>query len=349
MIHTALSGNSNLSPKVRYLAVALFIFSAFGIQAKFALAQANATPRVTRVSGELRLGKTIDVGIENLSSWSAQHDPHKLVPYLDGHALKGVYPEILDTSQNRLQFHLLRTEAAKPVWSTLFEHPGLQRSVAVSVGLEDQGPFQTVFDYEHPLPLTVIPKRPGIIALVVTVAVFSLAIGLMITTNIIRQSGPRFKEKKRPYDLGRFLILFWSTIIATTYFSVWLITGDSNVPATALALIGFSSTVVLAGYAAQTGPEEVSDSSSTATTHSLSLGFLTDILSDSKDYRFHRFQLVLWNLLLGFIFLFLTWEHLALPDFSRSLLALVGISTSIHLGFNLLERPRCDVFEGGRL
>ena len=346
MVHT----KSNLL--LRYLAVTFFVFSAIGIQIKVGSAETSATPKVTRVSGELRIGETIGIEIENLSSWSAQHDSHKLVPYLDGKALKGVYPEILDIPRNQLQFHLLRTDGARPVWSTLFEHPGFERPVAVSVGLEDQGPFQTVFNYDNPLSLTVIPKRLGLIALVVSVAVFSLAIGLMFTTNIIRQSGPRFQEKKRPYDLGRFLTLFWSTIIATSYFSVWLITGDSNLPATTLALMGFSSTVVLAGDATQTGPNEVSDSSITAAASSQSVGFLGDLLSDSNGYRFHRFQLLIWNLLLGFIFLFLVWEHLALPSFSQSLLALVGIGTAIHLGFNFLERPRSasrDVSEGGRL
>lgn len=310
-------------------------------------AQTNATPKVTRVTGELRIGATIGVEVENLSSWSAGHDPQELVPYLNGQALKGVRPEIVDTSRNQLQFHLLRTDRADEVWSNLFQHPGSQRPVTFSVGLEDQKPFPTVFDYENPLPLTVIPKRLGIIALVVSLAVFSLAIGLMITTNIIRKHGPRLQGKKRPYELGRFLTLLWTTIIVTSYFSVWLITSDSNLPGSALALMGFSGTVVLAGYAINTEPDE--ESSGTAGLGAQSAGFLTDILADVHGYRFHRFQLLLWNLLLGFMFLFLVWKRLKLPIFGHSLLALVGISTTIHLGFNFLDRPRGDISEGGRL
>lgn len=312
-------------------------------------AQTNATPKVTRVTGELRIGSTIGVEVENLSSWSAGHDPQELVPYLNGQALKGVRPEMVDTSGNQLQFHLLRTDRADEVWSNLFQHPGFQRPVTFSVGLEDQKPFPTVFDYENPLQLTVIPKRLGIIALVVSLAVFSLAIGLMFTTNIVRKHGPRLQGKKRPYDLGRFLTLFWTTIIVTSYFSVWLITSDSNLPGSALALMGFSGTVVLAGYATNTGLDEGSESSNTDASTLQTVGFLRDMLSDVHGYRFHRFQLLLWNLLLGFMFLFLVWERLKLPIFGHSLLALLGISTTIHLGFNFLDRPKSDISEGGRL
>lgn len=312
-------------------------------------AQTNATPKVTRVTGELKIGGTIGIEVENLSNWSAQHDPQDLVPYLNGQALKGIHPEIVDTSRNQVQFHLLRTDRADAVWSHLFEHPGFQRPVTVSVGLEDQAPFPTVYDYDNPLPLTVIPKRAGIIALVVSVAVFGLAIGLMFTTNIIRKHGPSVHGKKRPYDLGRFLTLMWTTIIATSYFSVWLITSDSNLPGSALALMGFSGTVVLAGYATNTEPDEGSESSNTDAPGAQSAGFLADMLSDIHGYRFHRFQLLLWNLLLGFMFLFLVWERLKLPVYGHSLLALLGISTTIHLGFNFLDRPRGDISEGGRL
>jgi len=42
--------------------------------------------------------------------------------------------------------------------------------------------------------------------------------------------------------------------------------------------------------------------------------------------------------LIGVIFVHLVTENLALPHLSGSLLALAGISTSVHLGFELLER-----------
>ncbi|HKP83907.1 MAG TPA: hypothetical protein VJT69_17965 [Pyrinomonadaceae bacterium] len=299
----------------------------------------EAPPKVTGVSGELRIGRTIVVEVQNLSTWATKHETQNLVPYLNGQPLRGVYPEITDLTKNNLQFNLAHTQADLPVWSALFHHPGLRRPVEFSVGVEDQEPFQTVYNYDHPLSLTVVPRRLGIIALSAMLAVFIIVIGLMITTNIIRAPGAKLPQGKRPYELGRFLTLFWTAIIATCYFAVWLITGDSNLPATALALTGFSSIVALTGYLTRTGPDETSDDSTAIVPGAAaSANFLTDVLSDTNGYSFHRFQLLMWNILLGVMFVSLVWENLTLPAFSQSLIALMGISASVHLSFEFLDR-----------
>lgn len=317
--------------------IALVIVACFSVRVR-AQVTSNDTdaPKVTNVSGELRVGRPIVVEVKNLSTWAANHDAQNLVPYLNGQPLRGVYPDITDLTQNKLQFNLAHTQTDLPVWSNLFHHPGLRRPVEFSVGLEDQNPFDTVYDYDHPLSLTVIPKRLGIVALGVMLAVFSIVIGLMFTTNIIRAPGTRLPQGKRPYELGRFLTLFWTAIIATCYFAVWLITGDSNLPATALALTGFSSVVALTGYLTRTGPDGAAVDS-TANVPA-SANFLTDVLSDANGYSFHRFQLLMWNILLGIVFVSLVWEHLELPAFSQPLMVLMGISASIHLSFEFLDR-----------
>lgn len=323
------------------ISIVLVIVASFSVRAQVTSSDTDAPPKVTSVSGELRIGRTIVVEVQNLSTWAAKHEAHNLVPYLNGQPLRGVYPEITDLTQNKLQFHLSHNQTDLPVWLTLFHHPGMQRPVEFSIGVEDQNPFETVFDYDHPLSLTVIPRRLGIIALGVMLAVFSIVIGLMITTNIIRASGAKLPHGKRPYELGRFLTLFWTAIIATCYFAVWLITGDSNLPATALALTGFSSVVALTGYLTRSEPDEASDDSTASVPAAgASANFLTDVLSDSNGYSFHRFQLLMWNVLLGCMFVSLVWENLALPAFSQSLIALMGISASIHLSFEVLDRYR---------
>jgi hypothetical protein len=44
----------------------------------------NSLPRVTAVNGRIEVGQMITVAVDNLSDWSSSHDPHKLVPYLNG-------------------------------------------------------------------------------------------------------------------------------------------------------------------------------------------------------------------------------------------------------------------------
>src|SRR6185369_4468501 len=67
-------------------------------------------------------------------------------------------------------------------------------------------------------------------------------------------------------------------------------------------------------------------------------GFVKDILSDVNGVTFHRFQIVVWTIVLGVIFGWTVWKRLAMPEFSDTLLALMGISAGTYLGFKFPER-----------
>ena len=185
------------------------------------------SPRVLAVNGRIEVGQTITVDVNQLSNWSAGHDPRKLVPYLNGRALTGLYPEGVNLSQNRLLFHLQRTPESKKEWENLFHEPVLRRPVSFSVGLEHQSPFDTVFDYDNRLTLTVIPKTWGMVSLAVVLGLLILLVYLATHTNILRNPGPSpATGRYRPYDLGRVQTAFWFFLVSTSYLCVWLITGD---------------------------------------------------------------------------------------------------------------------------
>lgn len=69
-----------------------------------------------------------------------------------------------------------------------------------------------------------------------------------------------------------------------------------------------------------------------------SRGFFRDILSDAGGISFHRFQIVAWTVALGFIFLSEVFSFLMMPEFSASLLGLMGISSGTYLGFKFPEK-----------
>ncbi len=69
-----------------------------------------------------------------------------------------------------------------------------------------------------------------------------------------------------------------------------------------------------------------------------SAGFLTDILTDVDGVSLHRFQIVIWTLVLGFIFWTSVYETLAMPEFPGTLLALMGISNGTYIGFKFPEK-----------
>src|SRR6266511_2129211 len=67
-------------------------------------------------------------------------------------------------------------------------------------------------------------------------------------------------------------------------------------------------------------------------------GFGRDLLTDANGINFHRFQMVVWTIVLGFLFCVGVYSTLAMPQFSGTLLALMGISAGTYLGFKIPER-----------
>jgi hypothetical protein len=70
----------------------------------------------------------------------------------------------------------------------------------------------------------------------------------------------------------------------------------------------------------------------------VSAGFLRDILSDGSGYSFHRFQIFAWTIVLGIIFISSVYNNLTMPEFSPTLLGLMGLSAGTYIGFKFPEQ-----------
>ena len=71
---------------------------------------------------------------------------------------------------------------------------------------------------------------------------------------------------------------------------------------------------------------------------------LLDLLSEEsvsagegRVITFHRFQIVLWTLILGVVFISEVLTKLAMPVFDTTLLTLMGISSGTYLGFKVAK------------
>jgi hypothetical protein len=72
----------------------------------------------------------------------------------------------------------------------------------------------------------------------------------------------------------------------------------------------------------------------------VSTGFLQDILRDETGVSFHRFQMAAWTVILGFVFVISVYQDLAMPEFSATLLGLMGISSGTYVGFKIPDPPK---------
>ncbi|HJT28013.1 MAG TPA: hypothetical protein VJ784_11430 [Pyrinomonadaceae bacterium] len=67
-------------------------------------------------------------------------------------------------------------------------------------------------------------------------------------------------------------------------------------------------------------------------------GPILDFLTDANGVTFHRFQMLVWTIVLGLFFLYSVWASLSMPQFSDTLLALMGISAGTYIGFKIPEK-----------
>lgn len=65
--------------------------------------------------------------------------------------------------------------------------------------------------------------------------------------------------------------------------------------------------------------------------------FLRDLVSDGNGVNFHRFQMATWTLVLSVVFIVEVYRELAMPQFSDTLLGLMGISAGTYVGLKAAE------------
>jgi len=189
----------------------------------------------------------------------------------------------------------------------------------------DGGLIERQFSFDR-LPLSDPWVITGGIALLLAAAVCGW---LARATALLRDgNGPQ-----SPFSLGRCQMAFWFFLVAWAFLFLWLVTGrgdtDTLTPE-ALALMGISAVTGLGS--------SFIGSRSVAAPRS-SKGFVKDLVteSDVQGVSFHRFQMIMWTLVMGIIFVSEVLTRLAMPKFDRTLLGLMGISSFTYLGFKFTD------------
>jgi hypothetical protein len=240
-----------------------------------------------------------------------------------GNELMGV-----DAQSGAMTFIIDRNDQNREFWRPFLYDPLFDPEVEMhlSVGLKGERPIARVPNANTIVHVQKIYVDWTTSLFLVSLLIFTVVLFYAARKTDMLRIGPAFDGVRQPYSLGRSQMAWWFFLVVISYTYIWLITGDQDtIPTSVLGLMGISSATALAA---------VFITPSGSTTPRKSEGFWRDIVTnDLGSVALDRLQIVVWTIILGGIFLrSVIWE-LTMPDFSTTMLALMGISSGTYIGF----------------
>lgn len=250
---------------------------------------------------------------------------------------------------NRVVFHLAAPKDPKELekWHGIIQAVGGDCEAEISVarpiaGANDALRLPTLVNSDavyglgaklvrRSLPL-IPPMRQGCaaIAVIFTIgAILSAALG----TRALRDGrGPGFPATaEAPWSLARVVFAWWIAICVSSFAYLWALMGEHKniLSSTVPLLLGIQGTTMLvsAGFAR-------------TQTAFPSKGFFSDLISEAGEAEISRLQMLVWNFVLGVVFLWVSMFEWKMPVFDATLMTLLGISSTAYVGFKFLPDPK---------
>lgn len=281
------------------------------------------------------LGDALILKVDNLQQYlNGDEDAcGNLILFLAEVPIPGNPPEACDPYSGQVRFDLDRTADSDKAWHVLLAEPvSFTKKVSVSIGAKGRLAFPTVVkDFE----LEIVPAFEFVAFLLGLLLTLLVAGYMAKATPILRDRVPGLPVSQAPYSLSRFQLAFWSFLVIAAYVFIWMLTEElDTITGSVLTLLGIGSATALGATIIDQGkPANPAPAADLVP----SKGFLRDVLSDEQGISIYRFQLFAWTLVLGVIFCASVYNGLAMPQFSTTLLGLMGISSGTYLGFKVPE------------
>lgn len=258
---------------------------------------------------------------------------------LSGSSLKG------QTSDDTIQIlHFRRvgpSELEAEEWRNLIVAYGVDSRAPLTVGLEVVDNNGAAHSLRMPTivnggststnsPL-VLPLRPVVmrsIAWAALAGVLWFIVLVSLKTGTLRSSVPADHPEIKswldsPWSASRVVFAWWLAICTGCYLFLWAMKAQMGVlSGSAPLLLGINGGTLLAS-AFVGGGKPLCKSRS----------FLEDIVSEGGEAEISRLQMLVWNGVLGLIFI---WQSLAewkMPTFDAHLITLLGISATAYVGY----------------
>jgi len=158
-------------------------------------------------------------------------------------------------------------------------------------------------------------------------------------TSLLRDvSSQRPAKALPPFSLGKTQMAAWFANIAVAYLFIWAATSRLDaLNASLLILMGIGSATAFgsAFLERMKATDAAAEEPPEPPARLKSRGFIEDLLCDEAGYSLPRLQIVGWTCILILVFWANVFRDLAMPDFSESVLALIGVSSGTYLGFKV--------------
>ncbi len=241
----------------------------------------------------------------------------------------GNEPSGIDLQGGTLTFVLHRNEKNKGIWSPFLYNPLFdpEAMMRVSVGVRGGQALPRAGRANMTLRLRKLYVDGWIIFSLALLLGVAIALLVFARRSDMLRDGPAIDGVRQPYSLARVQMAWWFFLLVVGYVFIWLVTGErDSISPSLLALVGISAATALASVAV----------SSSSRRPSATAGWWRDLVTDEHGVvALDRFQVVVWTLVLGGIFLYSVLWDLTMPEFSATMLALMGISSGTYIGFKL--------------
>lgn len=292
-------------------------------------------------------------------------DPSQFILFVDDRPLPRFFGRLPDREHSHLTFDLdelarrtLGNADSSSAWKLLLSDGVRDRAMRLSVGFSSRGP----------IPSDVIGFKIEAVEDVWRNSWYALAAGLLVllvwagrASDMLRVPGdlslpakPDGTSPRKAYSLARVQMAAWFYAVLITYLFIYLATGAlDTITSTVLGLMGISAATGLAATVVDVGTAVTAPAVAAAPGAALpgaaapaagaaaipvagaprNEWFLKDLLHDGSGLSLPRLQIAVWTLVLLFIFGRAVYQTLAMPEFSGTLLGLMGISGGTYIGF----------------
>ena len=264
-----------------------------------------------------------------------------------------------DNGVFRFVFPIHDTPEDHAEWNKLRSTHGQLRPVSVSIAFDVEGLTHTLrtklgsaidstaeIKPNQQFYFQIYSRFDALVFAIIYLVCFIVFLCFAGAPNLLRDPDGPIRDGRHVFSLSRCQLAWWFFIILAAWIFLSVTTSSrGTLNTTALIVAGIGSGTAISGALAGKVKESVTNSSLASlslTTSDRPTGFrrgpgafLYDLLSDKDTVGFHRFQLLIWNVVLGVVFLSQTWSEFAMPEFNSTLLGLLGLSSATFVGMKM--------------